>query len=85
MIPCLLHGRNHHALAAPRVIPGFMDQFGCPYAKDPNSSRAGTGGPEDGTFKNLVTGETERRFDGGNIKDENISKDSNAPGTLSMA
>ena len=20
-----------------RVIPGFMDQFGCPYAKDPNS------------------------------------------------
>eukprot|EP00326_Haptolina_ericina_P037768 CAMPEP_0181253184 /NCGR_PEP_ID=MMETSP1096-20121128/47880_1 /TAXON_ID=156174 ORGANISM="Chrysochromulina ericina, Strain CCMP281" /NCGR_SAMPLE_ID=MMETSP1096 /ASSEMBLY_ACC=CAM_ASM_000453 /LENGTH=174 /DNA_ID=CAMNT_0023351027 /DNA_START=20 /DNA_END=544 /DNA_ORIENTATION=+ len=68
-----------------RVIPGFMDQFGCPYAKDPNSSRAGTGGPEDGTFKNLVTGETERRFDGGNIKDENISKDSNAPGTLSMA
>merc|ERR1711933_77470 len=27
----------------------------------------------------------EKRFGGGNIKDENISKDTNAPGTLSMA
>merc|ERR1712110_1407068 len=35
-----------------RVIPGFMNQFGCPYAKDPKSSRAGTGGPPDGSFKN---------------------------------
>merc|ERR1711904_705285 len=68
-----------------RVIPGFMDQFGCPKAKDPNSSRAGTGGPPDGTFKNLKTGATERRSNGGNIKDENISRDTNAPGTLSMA
>merc|ERR1712084_76011 len=39
----------------------------------------------DGTFKNLKTGETEKRFNGGNIKDENIDKTSNAPGTLSMA
>merc|ERR1719316_1099144 len=68
-----------------RVIPGFMDQFGCPYAKDPNSSRAGTGGPPDGQFKNLKTGGMERRSNGGNIQDENISRDSNAPGTLSMA
>merc|ERR1712100_554461 len=68
-----------------RVIPGFMNQFGCPYAKDPKSGRSGTGGPEDGTFKNLKTGATEKRFNGGNIKDENISKDTNAPGTLSMA
>merc|ERR1711990_1305198 len=68
-----------------RVIPGFMNQFGCPHAKDPKSPRAGTGGPPDGTFKNLKTGETETRSNGGNIKDENISKDSNAPGTLSMA
>merc|ERR1711972_1293015 len=68
-----------------RVIPGFMNQFGCPHAKDPKSSRAGTGGPKDGTFKNLKTGGTERRSNGGNIKDENISKDSNTPGTLSMA
>ncbi|KAH8045596.1 peptidyl-prolyl cis-trans isomerase [Aureococcus anophagefferens] len=56
-----------------RVIPGFMNQFGCPYSKDPKSQRAGTGGPKDGTtFKNLATGGTETRFNGGNIKDENF-------------
>mmetsp|Transcript_46550 Transcript_46550/g.85288 ORF Transcript_46550/g.85288 Transcript_46550/m.85288 type:complete len:187 (+) Transcript_46550:79-639(+) len=68
-----------------RVIPDFMCQFGCPYAKDAKSGRAGTGGPPDGTFKNLKTGETEKRSGGGNIVDENISKDTNGPGTLSMA
>jgi cyclophilin family peptidyl-prolyl cis-trans isomerase len=68
-----------------RVIPGFMNQFGCPYAKDPKSPRAGTGGPADGTFKNLKTGATETRKKGGNIEDENISRDTNAPFTLSMA
>merc|ERR1719440_1888768 len=68
-----------------RVIPGFMDQFGCPHAKDPNSRRAGTGGPSDGQFKNLKTGGMETRSGGGNIKDENISRDSNVEGTLSMA
>ena len=51
-----------------RVIPGFMNQFGCPFSKDPNSHRSGTGGPKDGTFKNLATGETEKRFNGGNIR-----------------
>merc|ERR1719178_611139 len=68
-----------------RVIPGFMAQFGCPKAKDPKSREAGTGGPPDGTFKNLKTGATEKRTRGGNIQDENISRDTNAPGTLSMA
>jgi cyclophilin family peptidyl-prolyl cis-trans isomerase len=68
-----------------RVIPGFMNQFGCPNSKDPKSPRAGTGGPPDGTFTNLATGATETRSNGGNIEDENISEDSNAPGTLSMA
>merc|ERR1719487_1966386 len=68
-----------------RVIPDFMDQFGCPNAKDPKSRRAGTGGPPDGQFKNLKTGQMERRSNGGNIQDENISRDSNEPGTLSMA
>merc|ERR1719235_2094704 len=68
-----------------RVIPNFMNQFGCPHAKDPKSMRAGTGGPKDGSFKNLKTGEMERRSNGGNIRDENISRDTNAPGTLSMA
>merc|ERR1719274_409354 len=68
-----------------RVIPGFMNQFGCPNSKDPKSKRSGTGGPRDGTFKNLKTGATETRSNGGNIKDENIDKTSNKPGTLSMA
>lgn len=68
-----------------RVIPGFMNQFGCPYAKDPHSQDAGTGGPPDGNFTNLATGKQEARTNGGNIQDENISKDSNAKGTLSMA
>merc|ERR1712086_485498 len=52
---------------------------------DPKSRRAGTGGPPDGTFTNLKTAGKERRSNGGNIKDENISRDTNAPGTLSMA
>ena len=68
-----------------RVIPGFMNQFGCPNSKDPKSKRSGTGGPRDGTFKNLKTGASETRSNGGNIKDENIDKTSNKPGTLSMA
>merc|ERR1719238_2233891 len=49
-----------------RVIPGFMIQFGCPNAKDPNAHNAGQGGPPDGSFKNLVTGATEKRQGGGN-------------------
>ena len=62
-----------------------MNQFGCPNAKDPASPDAGTGGPSDGEFKNLGTGAMEKRSNGGNILDENISRDSNAPMTLSMA
>ena len=62
-----------------------MNQFGCPHSKDPKSRRAGTGGPPDGSFKNLVTGAAEARKNGGNIKDENISKDTNKAGSLSMA
>merc|ERR1712046_203785 len=68
-----------------RVIPDFMAQFGCPKAKNPTARDAGTGGPPDGQFKNLKTGGMERRTGGGNIQDENISRDTNAPGTLSMA
>ncbi|CAE8666574.1 unnamed protein product, partial [Polarella glacialis] len=68
-----------------RVIPGFMDQFGCPFAKDPKSPRAGSGGPPDGSFKNLKTGAIESRFNGGNIQDEHLSKDRNLPGSIAMA
>mmetsp|Transcript_38138 Transcript_38138/g.75636 ORF Transcript_38138/g.75636 Transcript_38138/m.75636 type:complete len:215 (-) Transcript_38138:31-675(-) len=68
-----------------RVIPGFMNQFGCPHAMDPKSKQAGTGGPENGEFRNLKTQAMEKRTDGGCIADEHISKDSNVKGTLSMA
>jgi cyclophilin family peptidyl-prolyl cis-trans isomerase len=68
-----------------RVIPDFMNQFGCPKAKNPAARDAGTGGPPDGTFQNLKTGGTEQRRGGGNIKDELIDRTSNEPGTLSMA
>ena len=60
-------------------------RFGCPNSKDPKSPRAGQGGPPDGKFINLKTGDVETRTNGGNIQDENISKDSNDVGTLSMA
>ena len=53
-----------------RVIPGFMLQFGCPHSKDPESPRAGTGGPPHGTIQDEFL--------------EN-AKFSNEPGTLSMA
>ena len=68
-----------------RVIPNFMNQFGCPNATDPDSTAAGTGGPAHGsTFTNLVTGEEIVR-NGGNIPDENIDQTSNEVGTISMA
>ena len=38
-----------------RVINNFMIQFGCPYAKDPTSPRAGTGGPPSGNIKDEFT------------------------------
>lgn len=69
-----------------RVIPNFMNQFGCPKSRNPNARDAGTGGPADGSqFKNLGNGQMEKRFNGGNIKDEFTAKISNKPGTLSMA
>jgi len=81
----LVNSGFYNGLHFHRVIPGFMNQFGCPKSRDPKSRAAGTGGPKDGTFKNLVTGATETRSNGGNIKDENIDRTSNSPGTLSMA
>ncbi len=38
-----------------RVINNFMLQFGCPYSKDPNSPRAGTGGPPHGNIRDEHT------------------------------
>lgn len=53
-----------------RVIKGFMVQFGCPYSRDPNSPRAGTGDSPDGPIKD---------------EHPENAKLSNEPGTLSMA
>ena len=68
-----------------RVIPNFMIQFGCPYSKDPNSSRAGTGGPPPNTSFQGTDGKTYQRNAGGCIPDEFTEKLSNEPFTLSMA
>lgn len=68
-----------------RVIPNFMDQFGCPHSKEPKARNAGTGGPKDGTFKNLKTGAMESRSGGGNIKDEFAARISNEPGARNIA
>ncbi|MEE8407973.1 MAG: peptidylprolyl isomerase [Myxococcota bacterium] len=53
-----------------RVIKGFMLQFGCPYSRDPKSSRCGTGGPPHGTIQD---------------EHPENAKLSNEPMTLSMA
>lgn len=69
-----------------RVIPDFMNQFGCPHAKNPKAQNAGTGGPQAGTkYKNLATGQDLARNREGCIQDELTQKISNEPGTLSMA
>ena len=71
-----------------RVIPNFMNQFGCPHAKNPNSSRAGTGGPSAGGSFKGCDGRTYSRNRDGCIPDEigeSHQKITNAPGTLSMA
>lgn len=72
-----------------RVIANFMNQFGCPYSRDPKSNRAGTGGPEPGS-KYTVPGRGEiTRLGDGSIPDEfrepGCPKLSNEPGTFSMA
>jgi len=53
-----------------RVIKNFMIQFGCPFSKDPESPRAGTGGPPHGTI-------ADEHPEGAKL--------SNEPGTLAMA
>jgi len=68
-----------------RVIAGFMIQFGCPFSKDPSSPKAGQGNAPEVSFTNLRNGGLTMRFPGGAIRDEHTSRDSNVPGSLSMA
>ena len=53
-----------------RVIPNFMNQFGCPHSKDPSSPRAGTGQSPYGSIPDEHPADVRL---------------SNEPGTLSMA
>lgn len=63
-----------------------MCQFGCPHAKDPNSSAAGTGGPAPGsTFTSADGTRSFKRNAEGGIPDELTARLSNTKGTLSMA
>lgn len=71
-----------------RVIPNFMNQFGCPHSRDPASSRAGTGGPTAGSkYEVPGKGTITRNREGcipDEFKDPACPKISNEPGTLSM-
>jgi len=80
----LVKNKFYDGLHFHRVIDGFMLQFGCPYSKDPKSSKAGTGGPT-GNSSFTVGGKTIKRDAGGNIPDELTHKISNDKFTLSMA
>jgi len=75
----------YNGLTFHRVINQFMLQFGCPFSKDPTSSRAGTGGPAPGSQFAVPGQGTVTRDRGGNIPDEFTAQLTNAPFTLSMA
>merc|ERR1740130_1946438 len=70
-----------------RVIPNFMNQFGCPNSSDPKSAAAGTGGPAGGSEFAVLdgSGKTITRDGGGNIPDELIAEISNEPHTRCSA
>ena len=65
-----------------------MIQFGCPHARNPKSSAAGTGGPTPSSTFQGCDGKTYTSTADGGIPDEigkNEQKISNERGTLSMA
>jgi cyclophilin family peptidyl-prolyl cis-trans isomerase len=71
-----------------RVIPNFMNQFGCPHTRNnPHSPEAGTGGPDPhSTFTSALDATKQyTRNDEGGIPDELTARISNTAGTLSMA
>eukprot|EP01039_Chlorochromonas_danica_P010329 gene10329-11433_t len=89
----LVNSGFYNGLHFHRVIPNFMNQFGCPHSRDPASQRAGTGGPQGGSTYTYVakdgTTKTVTRTRDGSIPDEfrepGCPRLSNEPGTLSMA
>eukprot|EP00981_Chlorochromonas_danica_P010002 scaffold2922_cov278-Ochromonas_danica.AAC.6 len=89
----LVNSGFYNGLHFHRVIPNFMNQFGCPYSFEANNARAGTGGPKPNTQYTYVakdgTTKTVTRTHDGSIPDEfrepGCPRLSNEPGTLSMA
>jgi cyclophilin family peptidyl-prolyl cis-trans isomerase len=74
-----------------RIVPEYMIQFGCPFAKNPHvyygtlDEDAGTGSaPPDTTFK-AWNGKDHTRDEYGNIEDELVKGLSNVEGSLAMA
>ena len=72
-----------------RVIEGFVLQFGCPFSREPQSQKAGTGAPDPGSSftvrEGARKGETVERDAQGMIQDEHVWRKQNSLGTLSMA
>lgn len=71
-----------------RVIPRFICQFGCPYARDPKSTKCGMGGPPPLSTFTACDGKIYMRNEDGGIPDEmgeRMHQISNLAGTLSMA
>jgi peptidylprolyl isomerase len=75
-----------------RVVPKYIIQFGCPFAKNPHvmygtlDEDAGKGsGPPDTTFLACNSKKVHSRDEYGNIEDELVKGISNLEGTLSMA
>jgi len=85
----LANNGYYNGLHFHRVIKDFMNQFGCPHSRDPNSRRAGTGGPQPGSTYEVPGKGTITRTGDGSIPDEfrepGCPKLSNEIGTFSMA
>jgi cyclophilin family peptidyl-prolyl cis-trans isomerase len=84
----LVHHGFYNQLYFHRVIPNFMNQFGCPNTKnDPYTQSAGTGGPDPNTtfVSSIDPTKTYQRNEDGGIPDELTCRISNTSGTLSMA
>jgi cyclophilin family peptidyl-prolyl cis-trans isomerase len=87
----LVEQKFYDGLYIHRVVPDYMIQFGCPFAKNPHvyygtlDEDAGTGAaPPESTFK-ACNGKEHSRDEYGNIEDEFIKDYPNVEGTLSMA
>ena len=84
----LVQSGFYNGLYFHRVIPDFMNQFGCPNTRGaPYADTAGTGGPDPNTtFASAMDpNQIYTRTEEGGIPDELTQRISNSVGTLSMA